>query len=124
MNTLKKGDLLWGTKRGKKEARHPLVFIEGPDAAPNAVVLTHSPTSRKYPCNIKLPNIYDKNGEVTYFISHRIAKIAEWGPYIKSGRLRKEDMDLIEEHIPSTESMTWHEYKEYKKNGCPDHKTA
>lgn len=119
MDKFKRGDILWGTKRGFKEAWHPIVFIEGPYDAPLAVVLTHDNT---HPCNIPLNKQYD--GEQSYFVAHLIEKMSTWGPYIKSDKLEldPDDLTLIEEYIKNHIQITWSQYEAYTKNGCPDHK--
>ena len=116
MNKFKKGDILIGSKRKFDEARHPIVFINGPDLAPQAVILTHS---ANFPCNIKLSKIYDR--DASYFVAHLIEKMSEWGPYKKVGKLTKDDISLIEDNI-SDHVITWKQYKSYTKGGCPDHK--
>jgi hypothetical protein len=111
----KKGDILSGQKRKFDEAYHPVVFIDGPDFAPLVVILTHSDN---FPCNTKLSGTYDKN--CSYFIAHLIEKMSEWGPYKKISELAEEDINFIETHI-SKNPITWKQYKEYTRNGCPDH---
>lgn len=116
MNNFKKGDVLVGSKRSRDGAYHPIVFIDGSDDVPIAVVLTHS---NDFPCNIKLLNSYgDKN---SYFIAHLIDKMSEWGPYKKVDELKKEDIDLIETHVSNQTSITWMQYEEYTEGKCPDH---
>lgn len=117
MNKFKKGDVLWGTERKFQNAWHPIVYIDGPSEAPLAIVLT---SEGEIPCNMPLLNVYREN-EPSYFVGHLIQKMAEWGPYEKFASLKNEDLDLIEKHIASQQSMTWAEYLTYKKNGCPDH---
>ena len=118
-NVFKKGDILIGDKRKFTEAYHPIVFINGPDDAPLAVVLTHS-DNNKFTCNIKLSNIYGSGDKFSYFIAHLIEKMSEWGPYKKIGKLTEGDIDIIEAHI-SKNPITWNQYIEYAKNECPDH---
>ncbi len=119
MKKFKRGDILWGTERGRKEAWHPIVFIDGPSDAPLAVVLTHK---KDHLCNIELGKQYDN--EKSYFIAHLIEKMYEWGPYEKSDKLKLDpnDLALIEQHIQGTASMSYAQYEEYTKGGCPDHK--
>jgi hypothetical protein len=121
MDTLKKGDILAGNKQKFKEAYHPVVYFGGPREAPFGAVLTHTATEAKS-CNIKLFNIYDKNdSRPQYFVGHLIQKMADWGPYEKDIELTKEDLTLIEDSISGMNSITWAEYLEYTRNGCPDH---
>lgn len=117
MNTFKKGDILAGNKRKFKEAYHPIVYINGPSEAPLAVVLTHS---KNFSCNFKLTGTRDE--ESSYFIAHLIQKMSEWGPYDKEGELIKEELELVDKTISDMGSITWAEYVDYTKNGCPDHK--
>ena len=118
--SFKKGDILVGQERAFDKAFHPVVYIDGPDATPHAVVLTHS---KNFPCNKKLLNIYDgKDNIIQYFIAHLIEKMSEWGHYEVIGKLLTEDLNLIESQIGSSTPMTWSQYVEYV-NGrkCPNH---
>ncbi len=119
MKKFKRGDILWGTERGRKEAWHPIVFIDGPSDAPLAVVLTHD---NDHTCNIELSKQYDN--KKSYFIAHLIEKMYEWGPYEKSNKLKLDpkDLALIEQHIQGAASMSYAQYEEYTKGGCPEHK--
>ena len=47
--------------------------------------------------------------------------MSEWGPYRKEGEITEADMKLIEKSIVGMGSITWAEYLEYTRNGCPDH---
>ena len=124
MEKFKKGDILRGKKRSFEEAWHPIVFIGGPAEAPLAVVLTHTETKVES-CNLKLLGIYDsKDHKPQYFVAHLIQKMSEWGPYQKKGELTKENMELVEKTVSGAGSITWAEYLDYKKDGCPDHKKA
>lgn len=119
MGKFKRGDILWGTNRGREEAWHPIVYIDGPSDAPMAVVLTHEDS---YPCNMELSKQYDN--KKSYFIAHLIEKMHEWGPYNKSNKLKLDpkDLALIEHHIQGQSSMPYSQYEKYTENGCPDHK--
>lgn len=117
----KKGDILRGEKRKFKQSYHPVVYISGSAEAPLAVVLTHTETE-KIPCNIKLSSMYDDQPQ--YFVGHLIQKMSEWGPYEKDMELTKEDLELVEKSISGMGSITWKQYLEYTKNGCPDHGKA
>jgi len=118
----KKGDILEGEKREFYEAYHPIVYIDGPDDAPLAVILTHS-NPDKYPCNIKLSKVYDlKDTREQYFVSHYIQKLPDWGEYKKVDELTEIDLNLIEVSIQNQYPITWDDYMRYTKNGCPDHK--
>lgn len=119
MGKFKKGDVLWGTNKRFEGARHPIVYMSGPEEAPCAVILT---SESDISCNIPLKNIYREN-EPSYFVAHLIEKVAEWGPYKKFATLKSEDVELIERHIHDKPFMSWDEYQEYKKNGCPDHQS-
>jgi hypothetical protein len=123
MSRFEKGDVLRGRKekRGREEAYHRIVFIDGSDEAPRAVVLTRSD---KFSCNFALSGRYIKNQ--LYFIAHLIQKMAEWGPYEKEYELTKEDLCSVEKHISDSSSITWSEYEEHTKKGrdCPDHKNT
>jgi len=114
MSKFKKGDVLWGEEKKFED------YISGPDEAPLAVVLT---SEGEIPCNIPLLNIYREN-KPSYFVGHLIQKMAEWGPYDKCATLKQEDLELIENHIANKVSMTWAEYQEYKRNGCPNHQNT
>lgn len=116
MNNFKKGDILVGEDKSFKGAYHPIIYIDGPETAPLAVVLTHS---NKFSCNIKLLGSYDV--KTSYFIAHLIEKMSEWKPYKKVGELKKEDIDLIQTHISDQAPITYEQYKNYTKGGCPDH---
>ena len=118
MEDIKKGDVLWGTKKKFEEAWHPIVYISGPVEAPLAVILT---SEKDIHCNIPLLNTYRKN-KPSYFVAHLIEKMSEWGPYKKFTTLKREDLELIEKHIAGQNSITWSEYEKYTKGGCPDHK--
>jgi hypothetical protein len=122
MDNLSKGDVLKGTKRKFKEAWHIVVYIDGPPEAPLAVPVTHDGPD-KFPCNITLLGNYEK-GKKSYFISHLIEKLSEWGPYTKFAELTKEDIELVDSHISNQIPMKWNEYESYKKNGCPDHQNT
>jgi len=117
MGKFKKGDVLWGTERKFQEAWHPIVYISGPSEAPVAVVLT---SEGGVSCNVPLHNIYRDN-DPSHFIDHLIQKMAEWGPYEKFATLKQEDLELIERHMANKQSITWFEYQEYSRNGCPEH---
>lgn len=123
MGRFKKGDVLRGNeqRRGREEAYHRIVFTDGQDEAPLAVVLTRS---KKFSCNIALTGKYIK--APLYFVAHLIQKMAEWGPYEKEYELSKEDLVLIEKHISDLSPITWSKYEEYTKEGCdcPDHKNT
>lgn len=110
------GDILIGTKRMFTESYHPIVYISGPAEAPLAVVLTHS---GNFTCNLKLAGAYDS--KPSYFVAHLVEKMAEWGPYKKLGQLNPEDLNLVKKHISDTTPITWAEYQDFTKNGCPDH---
>ena len=116
MEEFKRGDILEGTKRKFNEAYHPVVFINGPGFSPLAVILTHS---NKFPCNIKLFGSYVQE-DSSYFVAHLIEKMAIWGPYTKVGELIEEDIKLIESSV-SKSLITWDQYLDYKKDGCPEH---
>jgi hypothetical protein len=124
MNNFEKGDILVGKERAFEDAWHPIVFISGQEDAPLAVVLTHTGTEQM-PCNLRLQGIYDaQNDRPQYFVGHLIQKMSEWGPYRKVGRLIAEDLKEIERALPTKGSITWAEYQEYTRNGCPDHKNS
>lgn len=73
-------------------------------------------------CNIELSKQYDN--KKSYFIAHLIEKMSEWGPYNKSDKLKLDpnDLALVEQHISGMAAMSYSQYEEYTKNGCPDHK--
>lgn len=121
MKEFKKGDILRGEKDEFAEAYHPVVYISGSVEAPQAVVLTHASTE-KIPCNIKLSSMYDTKPQ--YFVGHLVQKMSEWGPYQKEMELTKEDLELVQKTVSGMRSITWDEYLEYTKNGCPDHGKA
>jgi hypothetical protein len=116
MNNFQEGDILIGKKRSFAEAYHPIVFISGPEEAPLAVVLTHS---NNFSCNLKLSSTY--GSKTSYFVSHLIEKMAEWGPYEKEEELTPEDLDFIKKSISGVAPITWATYESYTKSGCPDH---
>jgi hypothetical protein len=118
MSKFKIGDILSGTERNFSAAYHPIVYIDGPDTAPLAIVLTHS---KDYSCNFELTGKYDDKAD--YFIAHLIEKMTEWGPYTKQDKsLNQQDIKLIKEHILGQEPITWSEYKSYGRNNCPIHR--
>ena len=122
MKEFKQGDILRGTQKSGTKARHPIVYISGPSEAPKAIILTHSD---QYSCNLKLKNIYDnKKDKIQYFTAHLIEKMAEWGPYHKIGEIKEEDLEIIQNSINNTTSMTWAEYERYTGGRrCPNHIT-
>lgn len=119
MNNFKRGDILRGTKKGREEAYHPIVFIDGPEFAPSAVILTHK---ADHSCNSKLNGTYD--GKPQYVVAHLIEKLAEWGPYQKDGRLTDEDIKIVDGLILGQSRITWQEYLDYQRDGCPDHRSG
>ena len=67
------------------------------------------------------------DGKQSYFVAHLIEKMAEWGPYKKSNKLKlsSDDLKLIESYVSNKSPITWDRYeKVYAKNGCPEHKNA
>lgn len=97
MNNFKRGDILRGTRQSFNEAYHPVVFIDGPEFAPFAVILTHKDD---HPCNFKLSGTYD--GKPQYVVAHLIEKLAEWGPYQKKRETyRRRYQDCRWTHIRS-----------------------
>lgn len=101
-------------------------LLRGSNRAPLAVVITHS---GYYPCNTPLSDEYpDEKGSVrpSFFITHLIQKIEEWGPYTKKiGELSARDLMLVESHVADLTHITYSEYEEYTKMGrdCPEHGT-
>ncbi len=118
MEKFNKGDILWGKK---KQAWHPIVYISGPEEAPLAVVIT---SKKECSCNISLRTSY--RDERSYFIAHLIAKMAEWGPYTKSDKLKlsEEDLSFVLSSVTNHQSMTWKHYEKNIKNKCPEHDIA
>ena len=123
MNNFKKGDILRGSKILFPEAYHPIIFLGGNDDAPLAVILT---TSGNFPCNIEMTAVHFKDGyyrndKPSYFVAHRIQKMAEWGPYHKDGQLTVEGISFIESNLADLGSMTWSEYEILETEGCRHH---
>jgi hypothetical protein len=124
MGNFKKGDILHGKKRGSKQAYHPIVFIDGTDQIPIAVILTDSD---RYSCNKKMsPNHFEVGHKVGYkkdshFVMHKIEKLVMWGPYKKVGCLTKEGITFVENNIVDSQVITWQDYEIRKENGCPEH---
>lgn len=121
MNEFEKGDILQGAERGRQEAFHLVVYLDGPSDAPRGVMLT---SSNRYACNKLLQPGHVESGAMAtgqYFVAHRLQKLKEWGPYTKIGRLTVEGVDFIESEL-SAGSIEWDEYRKRTANGCPEHK--
>lgn len=118
-----RGDILRGSKRARTEAWHPIVYLDGPEEAPLAVMLTHTDNVAE-PCNVKIEQAYIRgglDGREQYFVAHRLQKLSEWAPYKKVGELTNEGIDFVESQLPAG-SLTWDEYEKLTKNGCQHHK--
>lgn len=116
--SFKIGDILIGDKDKFDEAYHPIVFIDGPDFAPDAVILTHS---GNFPCNLPLSEKYIEDKENCFFVAHLIKKVASWGPYKKVDELIEKDLAVIKAKVKNFSPITWDQYLKHTVNGCPDH---
>lgn len=114
MKDFQKGDILQGSKRCGQEAFHRVVYLDGPGDAPLSAMLT---TSNKYPCNKLLQPEHVESGAMTagqHFVSHRLQKLREWGPYNKIGRLTAEGVEFIENELPAG-CMEWDDYQKQRR---------
>ena len=90
----KKGDILEGTNRSKKAARHYIVFLEPYNSGNFAGgMLTHND---KYTNNVSMKEEHfkrtDDNGsefifkfDRTHIVKGRFIKLENWGPFTKIG---------------------------------------
>lgn len=115
---MKKGEIYEGTIRGKKAARHPIVYLSrySGDAFVGAV-LTHSAEYGNHPMRPEHFKEIDRDVnkctfvfDNTHFVVKRFLKPVEWGPYKKIGELTEEGASVIETATKGQDPMIWEEY--------------
>jgi hypothetical protein len=106
------GDIIIGTKRTKKTALHPIIFIAKIDSFYfEGVMLTHS----KEFDNILLKDEHFEvmvtgNGKPSYFVNSYLIKENEWGPYTKIGKLSGKGIHLIKSKLAGKIPVQWSFY--------------
>ena len=109
------GDILKGTRRGKNEAFHPIIYLG--EASQNQIdffiggMITHSKKFR----NIKFKDIHykvkiDNDSRSSYFVNNYLYKKQEWGPFRIIGKLSKEGIGFVLDNIKGSKPEIWEKY--------------
>jgi|GEM_PF-811255 len=115
----KKGDVLEGTDRRRKAARHYIIALE--PYRPGDFIGVMLTSSNEYPENIPMKSEYirthaDDETEFkfqfknTHFVKGRFIKLESWGPFTKVGELTREGMDLVDEETKDLAPIPWDDY--------------
>lgn len=104
-----KGDIIQGSKRGKDESYHPIVYFdEIDDLFFLGGMITHSKSFGNVELNDShFENKIDDNPKPSFFVSNYLIKKLEWGPYKTIGRLSKKGIQFIESNLKNTEPEIW-----------------
>ncbi|MEF3080589.1 hypothetical protein [Winogradskyella poriferorum] len=107
-----KGDIIQGSKSGKDESYHPIVYFEEID---DLFFLGGMITHSKSFGNVELNDSHfekkiDDNPKPSFFVRNYLIKKQEWGPYKTIGRLSKKGIQFIESNLKNTEPEIWENY--------------
>ncbi len=120
-----KGDIISGFKRGRDEAFHFIVFLDGRDTDSFiGAVLTHS---SRYKNNTLMEDghfekVTSENKEYkfkfdnTYLVEGRFIKLQDWKPFEKIGKLTNLGVEFLDSKISLKEIMLWDEYIKINQN--------
>lgn len=114
-----RGDILQARDRSVNSGLHYIIFYDGYDES--EFVGSMLTSSSKYEENIEFKEFHfikeDQDGnnfKITCnnsrFVPVKLYKPEEWGPYKLVGKLSKEGVAFVDEHIAQTAPVYWREY--------------
>lgn len=107
-----KGDILRGSKRGRDEAFHPIIYISEHD---NDFFLGGMITHSAIKGNVALDDAhFESKGKLDrkpqFFVQQYLLKKHDWAPFEKVGKLSPEGIKHVLKHIEKTEPTYWDDY--------------
>lgn len=107
-----KGDIIRGTKRGRNESFHPIIYIAEIDEFYfRGGMISHS---SKYG-NIRFNDFHfaqkiDDDTRPCYFVPKNLIKKQDWSPFERIGRLSDHGIEFVISCFKSTTPQVWEDY--------------